>query len=67
LTNFLNRRSRENVIQSAAEHAMGNMRAMMMIGNELLCQASEDHETEINENMFFRVFKETTKKRKSSR
>jgi type II secretory pathway predicted ATPase ExeA len=57
----------ENVIQSAAEHAMGNMRAMMMIGNELLCQASEDNETEINENMFFRVFKETTKKRKSSR
>jgi general secretion pathway protein A len=55
------------VIQSAAEHSMGNLRAMMMIGNELLCQASEDNETQIDENMFFRVFKETTKKRKPTK
>ena len=39
------------VIQSAAEHAMGNLRAMMMIGNELLCQATEDNETQIDENL----------------
>jgi general secretion pathway protein A len=57
----------EAVIQSTAEHAMGNLRAMMMIGNELLCQASEDQETQIDENLFFKVFKSATKKRKAAK
>jgi general secretion pathway protein A len=57
----------EGAIQSAAEHSMGNIRAMMHLSNELLCHASEDNETCIDENMFFKAFKDTTKKRKSSR
>jgi general secretion pathway protein A len=55
----------DGVIQTAAEHAMGNLRALMMMAHELLCQAAEDHVQVIDENLFFKVYKDSAKKKKN--
>lgn len=52
------------LIQALAEHAMGNLRAMMLMANELLATASEKELRQLDENLFFEVYRGATKKKR---
>jgi len=53
------------LIQTVAEHGMGNARAMMMMGNELLEAAAQRDARVLDEDLFFEVFRERVRKRKA--
>ena len=55
------------LIQSLAEHAMGNLRAMMLMANELLANSSEKEQRQLDENLFFEVYRNATKKKRSGK
>lgn len=55
------------LIQTVAEHAMGNARAMMMMGNELLEAAAQKDLRQLDEDLFFEVFRERVRKRKGGK
>lgn len=52
------------LIQTVAEHGMGNARAMMMMGNELLEAAAQKDLRQLDEDLFFEVFRERVRRRK---
>lgn len=52
-------------IQAVAEHAMGNLRAMMLMSNELLTVAAEKKQRQIDEDLFLEIFKSSLKKKKT--
>ncbi len=56
-----------NLIQTVAEHAMGNVRAMMMIGDELLNNAAERKARLLDENLFFETIKSEIKKKRQGK
>ena len=56
-----------NLIQTVAEHGMGNARAMMMMGNELLEAAAQRDSRVLDEDLFFEVFRERVRKRKAGK
>ena len=55
------------LIQSLAEHSMGNLRAMMIMGNDLLSNASEMDYRQLDENLFFDVYKGIAKKKRTGK
>lgn len=55
------------LIQTAAEHSMGNLRALMMMCNELLTHAAERSEKKLDETLFFEVFNSAVKKKRNSK
>jgi len=55
------------LIQSLAEHSMGNLRAMMLMANELLAAASEKEQRQLDENLFFDVYRNATKKKRTGK
>jgi len=55
------------LIKTMAEHAMGNVRAMMMLGNELLANGAQRQARQLDEDLFFEVFKESIKKKRVGR
>jgi general secretion pathway protein A len=55
------------VIQAVAEHSMGNLRSMMIMGQELLTTAAEKHQRQITEDLFFDVFRGIVKKKRSGK
>jgi general secretion pathway protein A len=55
------------VIKTMAEHAMGNLRAMMMMGNELLAAGAQRQTRLLDEGLFFEVFKESIKKKRGGK
>jgi general secretion pathway protein A len=56
-----------HLIQSLAEHSMGNIRAMMLMANELLATAAESEQRQLDENLFFEVFRGVSKKKRSGK
>lgn len=54
-------------IQALAEHAMGNLRALMLMSNELLTAAAERKQRQIDEDLFMDVFKASLKKKRSNK
>jgi len=52
------------LIKTVAEHAMGNLRAMMIMGNELLTNAAEKEIRQLDENLFFDVYRNAIKKKR---
>ena len=57
----------EKLIQTVAEHGMGNARAMMMIGNELLEVAAQKDARQLDEDLFFEVFRDRVRRRKGTK
>ena len=55
------------LIQTVAEHAMGNVRAMMMLGDELLTLAAERKDRLLDENLFFETIKGGIKKKRQGK
>ena len=55
------------LIQTVAEHGMGNARAMMMMGNELLEAAAQREARQLDEELFFDVFRERVRRRKAGK
>jgi general secretion pathway protein A len=55
------------LIHTVAEHAMGNARAMMMMGNELLEVAAQKDLRQLDEDLFFEVFRERVRRRKGEK
>jgi general secretion pathway protein A len=55
------------LIKTMAEHAMGNLRAMMMLGTELLAAGAQRQVRQLDEDLFFEVFRDALKKRKGTR
>lgn len=55
------------LIQALAEHSMGNLRAMMMMANELLAVASEKEIRQLDENLFFNVYQDAIKKKRTAK
>jgi general secretion pathway protein A len=53
------------LVQTLAEHAMGNLRAMMIMANELLTHASESGLRQLDENLFFDTYHSYVKKKRS--
>ena len=56
-----------SLIQTLAEHSMGNIRAMMTMANELLFIACENDIRKLDENLFFEISKNTQKRKRPSR
>lgn len=56
-----------NLIQTVAEHAMGNVRAMIMIGDKLLNNAAERKARILDENLFFETIKSEIKKNRQGK
>jgi len=52
------------LIQTLAEHAMGNIRAMMLLANDLLATAAEMEIRQLDENLFFEVYQGLAKKKR---
>jgi len=52
------------LIQALAEHSMGNLRAMMFMANDLLAAAAETGQRQLNENLFFDVYRGVAKKKR---
>ena len=52
------------LIQSLAEHSMGNLRAMMLMANDLLATAAENEQRQLDENLFFDVYRAFAKKKR---
>lgn len=55
------------LIQAIAEHAMGNLRAMVFMANELLSAASEKEQRQLDENLFFDIYRTSTKKKRTEK
>ena len=55
------------LIQTVAEHAMGNVRAMMMLGDELLTLAAERKDRLLDENLFLETIKGGIKKKRQGK
>ncbi len=53
------------LVQTLAEHAMGNLRAMMIMANELLTHASESGLRQLDENLFFDTYNSYVKKKRA--
>lgn len=49
------------------EHAMGNVRAMMIFGDELLNNAAERKKRLLDENLFFETKKSEIKKKRQGK
>jgi type II secretory pathway predicted ATPase ExeA len=52
------------LIQTLAEHSMGNLRAMMLMANDLLETAAETGQRQLDENLFFEVYRSFSKKKR---
>jgi general secretion pathway protein A len=52
------------LIQTLAEHAMGNLRAMMLMANNLLASAAETEQRQLDENLFFEIYHGFLKKKR---
>lgn len=52
------------LIRTLAEHAMGNLRAMMMLGHELLSAGAQRQTRQLDEDLFFEVFRDALKKKR---
>ncbi len=46
---------------------MGNLRAMVFIANELLAAASEKEQRQLDENLFFDIYRTSTKKKRTEK
>jgi len=57
----------EVLIQSLAEHSMGNLRAMMLMANDLLVAAAENEQRQLDENLFFELYRSFSKKKRSGK
>ena len=55
------------LIKTLSEHAMGNLRTMMMMANELLAIASEKEQRQLDENLFFDIHRNATNKKRSGK
>jgi type II secretory pathway predicted ATPase ExeA len=55
------------LIQAIAEHAMGNLRAMVFMAKELLAAASEKEQRQLDENLFFDIYRTSTKKKRTEK
>jgi general secretion pathway protein A len=53
------------LIRTLAEHAMGNLRAMMMLGHELLSAGAQRQARQLDEDLFFEVFRDALKKKRA--
>ena len=53
------------LIRTLAEHAMGNIRAMMMLGHELLSAGAQRQTRQLDEDLFFEVFRDALKKKRA--
>jgi general secretion pathway protein A len=49
------------LVRTLAEHAMGNLRAMMMLGHELLSAGAQRQDRQLDEDLFFEVFRDALK------
>ena len=56
-----------SLIKMIAEHAMGNIRAMMLMANELLAFASEKEQRQLDENLFFEIYRNTSNKKRGGK
>jgi type II secretory pathway predicted ATPase ExeA len=57
----------EPLIKALAEHSVGNLRAMMLMCNELLAAAAERDLRQLDETLFFEVFSANFKKRRTGK
>lgn len=57
----------ESLIRALAEHSMGNLRAMMLMCNELLAAAAERDVRQLDEALFFEVFSAHFKKKRGGK
>ena len=57
----------ETLVKALAEHSMGNLRAMMLMCNELLAAAAEREIRQLDENLFFDVFSANFKKKRTGK
>ena len=57
----------EPLIKSLAEHSMGNLRAMMLMCNEMLAAAAERDIRQLDEALFFDVFAQNFKKKRAGK
>lgn len=55
------------LIQALAEHSMGNLRAMMFMANDLLATAAETGQRQLDENLFFDVYRGIAKKKRTGK
>jgi len=55
------------LIQALAEHSMGNLRAMMFMANDLLATAAETGQRQLDENLFFDVYRGVAKKKRTGK
>ncbi len=53
------------LIRTLAEHAMGNLRAMMMLGHELLSAGAQRQARQLDEDLFFEIFRDALKKKRA--
>jgi type II secretory pathway predicted ATPase ExeA len=56
----------KNLAAALVEHAAGNLRALMTIAGELLLFATEQDRTDIDEQLFFELYKERAPRRPSN-
>jgi type II secretory pathway predicted ATPase ExeA len=52
----------QGLINTIADHAQGNLRAMMIMADSLLCAAADREAETIDENIFFDVFRDVVAK-----
>jgi type II secretory pathway predicted ATPase ExeA len=57
----------EPLIKALAEHSAGNLRAMMLMCNEMLAAAAERDIRQLDETLFFEVFSANFKKRRAGK
>ena len=57
----------ETLIRTLTDHSMGNLRAMMIMCNELLTAAAERDVRQLDENFFFDVFSSVFKKKRGGK
>ena len=55
------------LIQTIAEHSMGNLRAMVFMANELLAAAAEKEQRQLDENLFFDIYRTSSKKKRTEK
>ena len=55
------------LIKALAEHSMGNLRAMMLMCNEMLAAAAEREIRQLDETLFFDVFSVNFKKKRTGK
>jgi general secretion pathway protein A len=55
------------LIQALAEHSMGNLRAMMLMANDLLATAAESEQRQLDENLFFEIYRGVAKKKRAGK